>query len=273
MGTYKFKWSSPDFYSEYVKNGDYPEVDVLYKYRSWDNPLHQKLLTDCVIYLASPKSFEDPYDCHVPEDFPTQEELPDFFYQKSYEYIPNASAYDRFLFVSRLCRESPLTNIEMRDKLSQYLYQLFCHRFGVLSLTADSYNDTMWNKYSDNHKGFCIGYDKKILEKYVGGTGPVVYTYNLPHVKYFVDDEMTQHCKNTFFKEMRWKFEKEYRMFNLWKYNVSDEERNIHIPNEAIVKIILGSQMSEENKNAICNIVNTNYPNAQIIIEPCPKNN
>lgn len=268
MGTYKFNWLSPDFYSEYVRNGDYPEVRVLYKYRSWNNPLHRKLLTDCVVYLASPKSFEDTYDCHVPEDFPTLIELPKFFYQKSFEHLPqSATKYDRFLFVLKWCKESPLANREKRDTLSQEMHQKYCQRFGVLSLTADPYNDKMWEKYADHHKGICIGYDKEILEKYVGGAGPVVYTNNLPHVRYFVDDVMVQHCKNTFFKEMRWRFEKEYRMHKLWNIDVSENERNIHIPEEAIVEIILGSQLSTENEDAIRNIAVKKYPKAKILNE------
>lgn len=268
MGTYRFSWSSPDFYSEYVRNGDYPDVDVLYKYRSWNNPLHRKLLTDCVVFMAPPDSFEDSFDCRAPEDFPTLIELLNLFYQKSFEHLPpSATKYDRFLFVLKLLRESPLVHKEKRDTLSQEMHQKYCQRFGVLSLTADPYNDKMWEKYADHHKGICIGYDKEILEKYVGGAGPVVYTNNLPHVRYFVDDVMVQHCKNTFFKEMRWRFEKEYRMHKLWNIDVSENERNIHIPEEAIVEIILGSQLSTENEDAIRNIAVKKYPKAKIISE------
>lgn len=268
MGTYKFTWSGPEFYTEYVRDGDYPEVDILYKYRSWNNPLHQKLLTECVIYLASPDSFEDRYDCHVPEDFPTQEELPEFFYKKSFEYLPSDATEDmRFQFVSKWCRESPLANKDYRDALSRELFQEYCHRFGVLSLTADARNDKMWNKYADQHSGFCIGYNKLILEKYIGGAGPVVYTDNLPHVRYFVDDVMTQHIKNTFFKTKQWSFEKEYRVHKLWEHDVSNEERNIYVPEEAISVIVLGSKMPEENKDVIRSIVAVKYHHTQVVEE------
>lgn len=269
MGTYEFNWLGSDFYSEYVRNGDYPEVRVLYKYRSWNNPFHQKLLTDCVVYLASPNSFEDQYDCRLPEDFPTLIELPKFFYQESFEHLPpSATKYDRFLFVLKLCKESPLANRKIRNKLSQEIYQKFCRRFGVLSLTADPYNDIMWEKYAENHSGFCIGYGKKILEQSIkGGAGPVLYAKDLPHIEYFKEDIMIQHCKNTYFKEMQWSYEKEYRMHKLWNIDVSEDERNIHVPKEAIVEIILGSEMSTENEDAIRNIAVKKYPKAKILNE------
>lgn len=55
---------------------------VLYKYRDWDNPEHKKVLTDCTLYLASPRDFEDKKDCNVPEKYPSrQKEIFDYFFR------------------------------------------------------------------------------------------------------------------------------------------------------------------------------------------------
>ena len=70
-------------YCEYFNDSKYVEPDVLYKYRDWSNTLHQEILLDNKVYMASPSSFEDEYDCNVPESFPSLEELPRIYYEKS----------------------------------------------------------------------------------------------------------------------------------------------------------------------------------------------
>lgn len=59
----------------------YPKI--LYKYRDWDNELHKKVLLENKLYLASPKDFEDIFDCNLPEKFPRKDELYNFFIDKA----------------------------------------------------------------------------------------------------------------------------------------------------------------------------------------------
>lgn len=51
---------------EYVDGERFRHPVILYKYRDWDNVYHKNILQDNSIYFASPKSFEDIYDCNVP---------------------------------------------------------------------------------------------------------------------------------------------------------------------------------------------------------------
>lgn len=54
-----------------IKDGN-PEKDmpsILYKYRNWKDDYHKGLLTHNEIYFASPKDFNDPYDCRITERF------------------------------------------------------------------------------------------------------------------------------------------------------------------------------------------------------------
>ena len=46
---------------------DYPQI--IYKYRDWQIGYHRNILTHNQIFLASPKDFNDPFDCRIPEDF------------------------------------------------------------------------------------------------------------------------------------------------------------------------------------------------------------
>jgi hypothetical protein len=59
----------------------------------------------------------------------------------------------------------------------------FNKRFGVLSLTTQCNNDSMWQKYADMHKGFCVGFDtNRLFASIKGGCGAVRYFETLPAI-------------------------------------------------------------------------------------------
>ena len=46
---------------------DYPKI--VYKYRSWDNPVHQRVLKFNELFVSSPKNSNDPFDCRIPINY------------------------------------------------------------------------------------------------------------------------------------------------------------------------------------------------------------
>ena len=71
--------------------------------------------------------------------------------------------------------------------------------------------------------------------------------------------------KNIYFKEEKWSFEKEYRLHKMWQHNVNNDERNIELPTDCIVKIILGKDMPTSKKEEIVQIAKIKHPHAEII--------
>jgi len=53
----------------------------VYKYRSWKNACHKNLLLYNELYFASPKDFNDPFDCRIPSHYVdlTEEEREQYF--------------------------------------------------------------------------------------------------------------------------------------------------------------------------------------------------
>ena len=51
-----------------IDNKKNTHPNILYKYRNWDNELHKKVLTDNILYMASPRDFEDIHDCNFPKE-------------------------------------------------------------------------------------------------------------------------------------------------------------------------------------------------------------
>ena len=44
-------------------------MKVIYKYRDWSKEFHRRMITDRELYLASPKDFNDPFDCRITQNF------------------------------------------------------------------------------------------------------------------------------------------------------------------------------------------------------------
>jgi hypothetical protein len=79
---------------------------------------------------------------------------------------------------------------------------------------------------------------------------------------------MTNHEINyysIFSKENKWDFEKEYRTHTFFENPATIENRQIKLPKEAFNKIILGKNISKENKIQIINSVREHIGNIPIV--------
>ena len=239
---------------------------VLYKYRTWNDANHKKVLNENSLYMASPRKFDDIKDCRVPQKFPSQEELRDYFTTKDKFENPYRSRGERRELVRRLVKESPLSNPrKLAERLGQ-IKEEFNDCFGVLSMTANPSNDEMWKQYSYNHRGICVGFDtKSLFESMNGGGGEVQYTDELPIIDLLKDNLLEKHIKNVYFKERKWEFEEEYRLHKMWKHKASDDERNIQLPDNCITEIHIGKFVDPKDKTEILKIAKEKYPKAKII--------
>ncbi|HSH66837.1 MAG TPA: hypothetical protein VLB84_13835, partial [Bacteroidia bacterium] len=135
---------------------DYP--NILYKYRSWNDKWHKTILTNQAVYLSRPSKFEDKLDCKsiMRYDLLTPTEIYNKYYNLSKKTYPNLDELDHRKNATREFLKSPMFDQNhIRICMQEYLID-FDDRFGVLSLTADNTNPSMWKKYSDDHKGFCV---------------------------------------------------------------------------------------------------------------------
>lgn len=238
---------------------------VLYKYRTWSNEYHKTILTENKVYLSSPRDFEDNLDCNVPEVFPSREELFSYFLSisktKNIHYTPQQHQY----FAKHWSVNSPLANPKQLEELVKEYNEKFNDVFGVLSTTANSNREEMWEKYADNHKGLCIGFDTDLLSSVVGGGVPCIYVDKLPIVDFIRDNNDEKIIKKIVYKESKWEFEEEYRLTKMWSTKVSNDVRNIKLPQNTIVEVILGKNMTDEHKKEIKEICSTHHPKAKLI--------
>ncbi|MEP2771662.1 MAG: DUF2971 domain-containing protein [Fulvivirga sp.] len=251
------------------KDMDLPET--LYKYRVWDNEYQKTIVSKRTVFMAAPTSFEDEKDCKLLKryDLMTEGDIYNKYLENSKEENPNWSRQQHRKFARDWTKKSPMKNIEHIKKLQEENFNEYDKRFGVLSLTANSKNLTMWNKYSNEGRGFCVGFDPLILFEYLGGGGPVKYYDELPDI-YHNDQYEIERYKQVFSKEKKWEFEQEYRTHKFYQNPASISDRQIEIPPEAYKEMIFGWKMEKDIIDDIIKIcvhlkLNLGYFKAKIV--------
>ncbi len=160
-----------------------------------------------------------------------------------------------------------LTNPEEERRVQREIDERRFKQFGVLSLSKRFDNDYMWEHYGDNHKGFCIGFDTKILcdSGLFGCGGDVVYYDKLPFL--YIDEPVDSRVFKSIFSKRRNPYEREdeYRFTKSWTYEPSVADRTKVAPIDSGVCIILGRDMTDIDKNEIKEIRTEIYPTAKLV--------
>lgn len=240
---------------------------TLYKYRSWKDEFHRKVLTHRQLFLSPPSWFEDPKDCKNPirYDLLTDKERIQLIEHNLRESQPGKSRQVYRKMARDAYKNSGLRDDRVIMEQQEETFRLFDERLGVLCLTENFSSLEMWRKYSDNHNGYCVGFHPEKLSDFVGGGGNVEYVPELPTIyPYPMDSRNTQIIKQLFYKEDKWKFEEEYRNFRFTPNPMKMGDRIIILPHEAFKEIILGEKVSEKKKQEIIDVLPDELQNISI---------
>ncbi len=264
----------------------------IYKYRS-DNEYARNNLKSDTIWLASPDSYNDPYDCLLRFSAPSmasafEKGLIDPFVtglelQISMEKVKEAkeSATPLETLLKNVtgigkAGANPKATAEYLSKIGHHFIEMAVNFLQIVrailkicsfSQVADSI--IMWSHYANHHQGFCIEYD---LEKFDPGDAflknlyPVVYSNQLfdltPWAEKLVSGEAAQ--LNTLFpllavvqKFQGWAYEKEWRYVQFQEKPSPDRAR----PMPPASKVLLGAKAAPSTKKDLLEIcVDRNIP-------------
>ena len=238
--------------------------EIVYKYRDWKNHFHKRLLLNNEIYLSSPKDFNDPFDCRITENYNlfTPEEEEKYINELLVSGFPKTEAQglDFREVVKRV--EGLLKDKEKLQETIEFersYYQDHC--YAIFSCSKLWNNILMWSHYSNQHTGFCVGFykDKLLRSGLFGKVGDVVYRTDYPEIKPRVAKKDEQMMINSFLethsKAKNWKYEKEVRfMANHFPKELSQADRTLTIPDHYFAEVILGINISKEDRNEIIEI-------------------
>lgn len=249
-----------------LDDGEFPAV--VYKYRDWNYNYHDRYIKNREVYLAAPSSFEDKVDCKIPVryDLLNEKQTMVFAMRLSKMTNPHFTRQQHRNDIREWAKQKLLKNQAYLDDYQKIYNEQHDLRLGVLSLTAEPFLDAMWEKYANSAKGFCIGYNSRIMFEHLGGGGAVSYFEQLPIL--LPEPIMSWHQIRTsqiFSKEIKWNFEKEYRTHMFWESPAKITDRQIKLPREAFNEIILGKNISTKHKLEIEAAVKDNIGDIPVI--------
>lgn len=234
--------------------------NFLYRYRVVDDHALDGLEKN-EFFFASPSSFNDPFDCKNIFTFEgSDDEDWRLFYDMQLKHTkPELSSEERRIEVEKIIQtgnhKKPYMKKEQRRRWEKVLEEE-SNKLGIVCLSKKPKDILMWSHYSDKHRGFCLKFDKKIIEEHFEGF-PVEYSPTYPtfkdYVKVLVRSNGTENYKiNLLNKSKHWIYEGEYRLIKDPDSRPDNpRERKYRYPEEALVGIIWGCQMLEENKKMI----------------------
>lgn len=237
-----------------IKYGSLKDVElpnIIYKYRDWSETYHKRFISHLEIFFASPETFEDNFDCCNPTRFDllTKEQIYEYFMWSSKIDNPNFTRQQHRFFARNWSKKSAVNDKRIVKEFIENSVKEYYKHQGILSLTENHNNDFMWQKYANKETGFCIGYNTRELFQFLGSGGEVEYVDELPIIlpEPFMEPFVAMR-NQIFFKHNKWNEEEEYRTSKFYPNIATIEDRQVKIPKKCFNKIIIGSNMIEENK-------------------------
>ncbi len=237
---------------------------IIYKYRDWENEYHRRSLTQNQLYFAPPSSFNDPFDCRIPDNIfslDTDDKLrryTDLVMIKTRDRIHEKGLNmeeERIKFYEELKKDPSIHH----NKLEKVLFEKQDLHIGVISFSAIWDNILMWSHYAANHTGFCIGiYEEKLRNSGLTGAGGMVnYDKELdyPLIDPLNEDAVEKSLLRTQNKAKSWSYEQEYRVMKTYFPKVANkEDRTIQLPDDFYSEVILGLDFPESSIDEIVTI-------------------
>lgn len=227
---------------------------MLYKYYPCEI-YNLDALANGYLWFSNPKILNDPFDCN-------------------FEGFRNSKAFA----------------IYSKDQ-QQQMYELF-EKFGICSFTQDPCNQHFWSLYAANYSGFCLVFDKNELSRKLNSLGIILNDVDYLPKAFKIDTVLANQLtranefdvaldrtlREASYSKNKgvWGYESEIRAFlgricieniSLGENDVMNAQIGYKVPikkDNLLKQIILGQNMSTENKELILNIAQKNYPLIEI---------
>lgn len=211
-----------------IESGKFP--NKLYKFRDFSGNT-DKIILNSEFYFASPKKFNDPFDCNLSyrQNY-TQEEI-----LARYEYLTSRLSFTKDQFIKKY-------GLNLEEFLNKYpkLNDKLVSQSGILSLSKSSKNITMWSHYANEHKG--LAFELHVDEDYdfFHGYGIVEYKekYDLLSYTNLTNEDYT---KLFLTKYTDWEYEEEIRVIDYNKNGIRKFNK------KALKTIYFGYRADETN--------------------------
>lgn len=227
--------------------------------------------------MASPRSFNDPFDSAIPYNFD------DPSGKKEQRWISSfARRTDKHRGLSKKRREDIIKSLLREKKLNPFFESINDDIFenvtnnmvGICSLSSKRDDILMWSHYTNSHAGVCIGLSTKVLglvqenlflnKRIIFDLEKVNYSDSIPSINFY--DSMIETSNSTkdlqtilLTKSNQWSYEDEYRLF-IHRH----PDQVVAAGPKLISCIILGCKMSKDDEDAVMRSVKLNGSDCKV---------
>jgi len=230
---------------------------MLYKYASWRNAYHKRLITHREIFFASAKRFNDPFDSAIVlrYDMMTPEYELDLLMRNIPREFPHARPEEVAQLAKERLRDNWLRESKNSEEVRSLQLRLTYETIGLFSVTEVPNSILMWSYYADSHSGFCLGYDAEALAELlaqIGDSSPLLFdqrAVQYSEYPFLIPSRLSNEdfvLKRTHTKALDWRHEKEWRFVV-----VGTTDLPLPLPTGIVKQLILGCRTCEEHKNEI----------------------
>ena len=223
-----------------IESGEFP--NKLYKFRDFSENT-DKIILNSEFYFASPKRFNDPFDCNLSyrQNY-TQEEI-----LAKYVYLASNLPFTKEQFINTY-------GLELEEFLDKYpkLNDTLVSRSGILSLSKSNENIIMWSHYANEHKGLVFELQVNEDYKFFHGYGVVEYEEKYDLLSYTNLIPEKDYAILFLTKYIYWQYEEEIRIID---YNKNGTRKF----NKSVLKTIyFGYRADETNIKKIIQLCQLN---------------
>ncbi len=231
---------------------------ILYKYRNYNEDNHKRLLYNLEMYFPSTEQFNDPFEGNIPYVFHEDEFTPEKLLENVQHHVkdqyPHLTGQEFQKECKRIIDEGNFKDPENLDRIKEISKERIKTSFGIFSLARDRDNFLMWSHYSNEHTGFCIGFDMDNLwEAVKEPLFSVDYKKELPKIRFNEDPKVLLQKILTIKGDM-WAYENEYRIINF-----QGPRTKMIIPSNSIKEVVLGCAMEPEVKKEIVSYIKSTH--------------
>lgn len=238
---------------------------IIYKYRTWENNSHKKIITENQVWFAHPHTLNDPHDIRPPYNFIIDNI--DWSAVKR-RIIAAARSFQPLLSDEQLSLEVEKRLIQIKNNPVEYFqnnrseYLLDKTRYdniGVFSCCSSFSNEVMWAHYGGNHNGLAVGFNTVELARTLSCTlGYVDYNDNPIDYQIFGNNKGLI-AKEIFRKSTKWSYEEEIRFITVGIGK--NQSKAITYPLNAASEIVFGIKTSKDIQEEIISIAKEKLPN------------
>lgn len=254
---------------------DIPET--VYKYRAWNDGEgnnHNRLITHREIYLAGSKSFFADYpECRLPIKYKeyTDEELDGIAIRHAIDLFNPRSEIELRLLASQLRAKMVYNDIENRKRVEKEFDDKIENSTGVFCTSTNGLSESVWDTFGDLGKGYAVGLNPICINEFLQGScGWIMYykpddDISIPAISSSFEERVINMTRQFFSVPIEYQQEEEFRFVRTNRTedestydSYDDRNRAFELPVDCFNELLLGPDISSEDKNLIIKLTKEN---------------